>query len=164
MFGYQQFGIEPDIMTLAKCMGGGIPIGAFLAKEHCAVFQPGDHGSTYGGNPLMCATSMAVLEYVIEHDIPGKSQKAGAYFMEGLNKLKSKYSFITEVRGRGLLIAVEFNKDMSGAIKLACIENGMTINDVKSNAVRIMPPLTISNKEIDEALAILDKVFGEVKV
>ncbi len=84
--------------------------------------------------------------------------------MEGLNKLKSKYSFITEVRGRGLLIAVEFNKDMSGAIKLACIENGMTINDVKSNAVRIMPPLTISNKEIDEALAILDKVFGEVKV
>jgi len=164
MFGYQQFGIEPDIMTLAKCMGGGIPIGAFMAKEHCAVFQPGDHGSTYGGNPLMCATSLAVLEYVIEHDIPGKSQKAGIYFMEGLNKLKSKYPFITEVRGRGLLIAVEFNKDMSGAIKLACIENGMTINDVKPNAVRIMPPLTISNQEINEALGIFDKVFANIKV
>jgi predicted acetylornithine/succinylornithine family transaminase len=164
MFGYQQFGVEPDIMTLAKCMGGGIPIGAFLAKESCSVFQPGDHGSTYGGNPLMCATSLAVLEYVIEHDIPGKSKKAGLYFMEGLNKLKSKYPFITEVRGRGLLIAVEFNKAMSGAIKLACIDNGMTINDVKPNAVRIMPPLIISNKEIDEALAIFDKVFSEVKV
>jgi predicted acetylornithine/succinylornithine family transaminase len=164
MFGYQQFGIEPDIMTLAKCMGGGIPIGAFMAKEHCAVFQPGDHGSTYGGNPLMCATSLAVLEYVIEHDIPGKSQKAGIYFMEGLNKLKSKYPFITEVRGRGLLIAVEFNKDMSGVIKLTCIENGMTINDVKPNAVRIMPPLTISNQEINEALGIFDKVFANIKV
>jgi predicted acetylornithine/succinylornithine family transaminase len=164
MFGYQQFGIEPDIMTLAKCMGGGIPIGAFMAKESCAVFQPGDHGSTYGGNPLMCATSLAVLEYVIEHDIPGKSQKAGIYFMEGLNKLKSKYPFITEVRGRGLLIAVEFNKDMAGAIKLACIENGMTINDVKPNAVRIMPPLTISNQEINEALGIFDKVFANIKV
>ena len=114
MFGYQQYGIEPDIITLAKGMGGGIPIGAFMAKEKCAVFKPGDHGGTYGGNPLMCATSLAVMEYVIENDIPGKSQKAGLYFVDGLNKLKSKYSFITEVRGRGLLAAVEFNKDMAG--------------------------------------------------
>jgi acetylornithine/succinyldiaminopimelate/putrescine aminotransferase len=145
-------------------MGGGIPIGAFMAKESCAVFKPGDHGGTYGGNPLMCATSLAVMQYVIEHDIPGKSQQAGLYFIDGLNKLKSKYSSITEVRGRGLLIAVEFNKDLAGAIKLSCIENGMTINDVKPNALRIMPPLTISNKEIDEALTILDKVFSEIKV
>ena len=164
LWGYQQFGIEPDIMTLAKGLGGGIPIGAFLAKEKCAVFAPGDHGSTYGSNPLMCATALAVMEYVIKNDIPGKSQKSGLYLLEGLNKLKSKYTFISEVRGRGLLAAVEFTRDIAKSIKLACIEKGMTINDVKPNAVRIMPPLTISNKEIDEALGIFEKVFAEVKI
>ena len=164
MFGYQQYGIEPDIITLAKGLGGGIPIGAFLAKEKCSVFTPGDHGSTYGSNPLMCATALAVMEYVIKNDIPGKAQKAGLYLIDGLNKLKSKYSFITDVRGRGLLAAIEFNKDMSQSIMAACVEKGLMVNNVKPNAVRIMPPLTISNKEIDEALSIFDKVFANVKV
>jgi acetylornithine/N-succinyldiaminopimelate aminotransferase len=163
MFGYQQYGIEPDIMTLAKGLGGGIPIGAFLAKESCAVFAPGDHGSTYGSNPLMCATSLAVMEYVIQHDIPAKARKTGLYLMDGLNKLKSKYPFITDVRGRGLLAAIEFNQDMSKSIMAACVENGMMVNNVKANAVRVMPPLTISNEEIDEALSIFDKVFAAVK-
>ena len=164
MFGYQQYGVEPDIITLAKGLGGGIPIGAFMAKESCSVFQPGDHGSTYGSNPLMCATALAVMEYVIKNNIPGQAQKTGLYLIDGLNKLKSKYPFITDVRGRGLLAAVEFNKDMSQSVMAACIENGMMVNNVKPNAVRIMPPLTISNKEIDEALAIFNKVFAEVKV
>ena len=164
MFGYQQFGIEPDIITLAKGLGGGIPIGAFMAKEKCSVFTPGDHGSTYGSNPLMCATALAVMEYLISNDIPGKAQKAGLYLIDGLNKLKSKYSFITNVRGRGLLAAIEFKSDMSQSIMAACVKNGMMVNNVKPNAVRVMPPLTISNKEIDEALGIFDKVFAEVKV
>jgi len=164
MFGYQQFGIEPDIITLAKGLGGGIPIGAFMAKEKCSVFTPGDHGSTYGSNPLMCATALAVMEYLISNDIPGKAQKAGLYLIDGLNKLKSKYSFITDVRGRGLLAAIEFKSDMSQSIMAACVKNGMMVNNVKPNAVRVMPPLTISNKEIDEALGIFDKVFAEVKV
>ena len=164
MFGYQQFGIEPDIITLAKGLGGGIPIGAFMAKEKCSVFTPGDHGSTYGSNPLMCATALAVMEYVISNDVPGKAQKAGLYLIDGLNKLKSKYSFITNVRGRGLLAAIEFKSDMSQSIMAACVKNGMMVNNVKPNAVRVMPPLTISNKEIDEALGIFDKVFAEVKV
>ena len=164
MFGYQQYGIEPDIITLAKGLGGGIPIGALLAKESCSVFQPGDHGSTYGSNPLMCATALAVMEYIIKNDIPGQAQKKGLYLIDGLNKLKSKYPFIIDVRGRGLLAAVEFNKDMSQSIMAACVENGMMVNNVKPNAVRIMPPLTISNKEIDEALRIFDKVFAGVKV
>ena len=164
MFGYQQFGIEPDIITLAKGLGGGIPIGAFMAKEKCAVFVPGDHGSTYGSNPLMCATSLAVMEYIIKNDIPAKAQKTGLYLIDGLIKLKSKYPFITDVRGRGLLAAVEFNKDISASVMAACVENGMMVNNVKPNAVRIMPPLTISSKEIDEALAIFDKVFAGVKV
>jgi acetylornithine/N-succinyldiaminopimelate aminotransferase len=164
MFGYQQFGIEPDIITLAKGLGGGIPIGAFMAKEKCSVFTPGDHGSTYGSNPLMCATALAVMEYVISNDVPGKAQKAGLYLIDGLNKLKSKYSFITDVRGRGLLAAIEFKSDMSQSIMAACVKNGMMVNNVKPNAVRVMPPLTISNKEIDEALGIFDKIFAEVKV
>ena len=164
MFGYQQFGIEPDIITLAKGLGGGIPIGAFMAKEKCSVFTPGDHGSTYGSNPLMCATALAVMEYVISNDVPGKAQKAGLYLIDGLNKLKSKYSFITDVRGRGLLAAIEFKSDMSQSIMAACVKNGMMVNNVKPNAVRVMPPLTISNKEIDEALGIFDKVFAEVKM
>ena len=164
MFGYQQFGIEPDIITLAKGLGGGIPIGAFMAKEKCSVFTPGDHGSTYGSNPLMCATALAVMEYLISNDVPGKAQKAGLYLIDGLNKLKSKYSFITDVRGRGLLAAIEFKSDMSQSIMAACVKNGMMVNNVKPNAVRVMPPLTISNKEIDEALGIFDKVFAEVKV
>ena len=163
MFGYQQFGIEPDIITLAKGLGGGIPIGAFMAKESCAVFQPGDHGSTYGSNPLMCATALAVMEYVIKNDIPGQAQKAGVYLSAGLDKLKQKYAFITEIRIRGLLAAIELNKDIASSIKMTCIENGLMVNDVKPNAVRIMPPLNISNKEIDEALGILDKVFAGVK-
>ena len=164
MFGYQQFGIEPDIITLAKGLGGGIPIGAFLAKESCSVFQPGDHGSTYGSNPLMCATALAVMEYVIKNDIPGQALKTGLYLMDGLNKLKRKYPFITGVRGRGLLAAIEFNSDISKSIMAACVENGMMVNNVKANAVRVMPPLTISNQEIDEALSIFDKVFAGVKV
>jgi acetylornithine/N-succinyldiaminopimelate aminotransferase len=164
MFGYQQFGIEPDIMTLAKGLGGGIPIGAFLAKETCSVFAPGDHGSTYGSNALMCATAFAVMEYVINNDILGKAKKTGLYLLEGLNKLKSKYPFITDVRGRGLLAAIEFSKDISQSIMAACIENGMMVNNVKPNAVRIMPALIINKQEIDEALSIFDKVFANLKI
>jgi acetylornithine/succinyldiaminopimelate/putrescine aminotransferase len=164
MFGYQQYGIEPDIITLAKGLGGGIPIGAFMAKGSCSVFQPGDHGSTYGSNPLMCATALAVMEYIIKNDIPGRAQNRGLYLIDGLNKLKSKYPFITDIRGRGLLAAIEFNKEISQSIMAACVENGMMVNNVKPNAVRVMPPLTISNKEIDEALSIFDKVFAGVKV
>jgi len=164
MFGYQQYGIEPDIITLAKGLGGGIPIGAFMAKEKCSVFSPGDHGSTYGSNPLMCATAIAVMEYVIKNDIPDKVQKAGQYLIDGLNKLKSTYPFIIDVRGRGLLAAIEFNKDIALSVKMTCIENGMMVNDVKPNAVRVMPPLTISNKEIDEAIGIFNKVFSSLKI
>jgi acetylornithine/N-succinyldiaminopimelate aminotransferase len=163
LFAYEQYGIEPDIMTLAKGLGGGIPIGAFLAKEKCAVFVPGDHGSTFGSNVLMCATAVAVMDYVIKNDVPGKAKKSGLYLLEGLNKLKSKYPFITDVRGRGLLAAVEFDKDISQSVMKSCVEKGMMVNNVKPNAVRIMPPLTISNKEIDEALSIFDQVFAGIK-
>ena len=113
LFGYEQFGIEPDIITLAKGLGGGIPIGAFLAKEKASVFAPGEHGSTFGGNPLACAAGYATLKFIIENDIPSKVKKNGAYLIAQLNKLKTKYDFIVEVRGRGLLAAIQFNSDLT---------------------------------------------------
>jgi predicted acetylornithine/succinylornithine family transaminase len=163
LFGYQQYDIEPDIMTLAKGLGGGVPIGAFLAKETCSVFVPGDHGSTYGSNALMCAAAFAVTEYIIKNDIVGNAKKVGEHLLDGLKKLQSKYPFIIDARGRGLLAAIEFNKDIAQSVRVACMENGMLVNNVKPNAIRIMPALTINNQEIDEALGIFDKVFSNIK-
>jgi acetylornithine/N-succinyldiaminopimelate aminotransferase len=163
MFGYQQFGVEPDIMTLAKGLGGGVPIGAFLAKDNCSVFVPGDHGSTYGGNALMCATGFAVMEYIIKNDIVGNAKKVGEHLLDGLKKLQNKYTFIIDTRGLGLLAAIEFDKEIGQSVRVACMEKGMLVNNVKPNAIRIMPALTISNQEIDEALGIFDKVFSNIK-
>jgi acetylornithine/N-succinyldiaminopimelate aminotransferase len=163
LWGYQLFGIEPDIMTLAKGLGGGVPIGAFLAKESCSVFSPGDHGTTFGGNPLTCATAYAVFKYVLEHDISGTAAKTGQYLQDSLNKMKSKYSFISEVRGRGLLVAVQFDKEIGQDVLTACLATGLLINRVKPNAVRIMPALNITRVELDEGLGRLDKALATIK-
>ena len=162
LFGYEQFNIEPDIITLAKGLGGGIPIGAFLAKEEVSVFSPGDHGSTFGGNPLACAAGYATLNFIIENDIPGKVKKNGAYLIAQLNKLKSKYDFVVDVRGRGLLVAIQFDSDLTDKIVKSCMERGLLLNPVKPNAIRFMPPLTIVKKDIDSAVGILDKVLAKV--
>jgi acetylornithine/N-succinyldiaminopimelate aminotransferase len=160
LWGYQQFGIEPDVMTLAKGLANGVPIGALLAKEHASVFVPGDHGSTFGGNPLACAAGHATLKYVIENDIPGNSARVGNYFITGLKSLQQKYSFVTDVRGRGLLLAMEFNKDIGLQALLQCLKKGLLVNKVKPNALRFMPPLIITEREADEALNILDGVLA----
>jgi len=162
LFGYEQFGIEPDIITLAKGLGGGIPIGALLTKEKSAVFALGEHGSTFGGNPLACAAGYATLNFVIENDIPSKVKRSGDYLIAQLKKLKSKYDFIVGVRGRGLLVAIQFNSDLTQNIVKSCMERGLLLNPVKPNAIRFMPPLTIVKREIDEAIAILDKVLAKV--
>lgn len=162
LFGYQLYGIEPDIMTLAKGMGGGIPIGALLAKEKASVFAPGDHNATFGGNPVTSAAACAVLKYVTDNDIPGNVKKVGQYLMEGLQKLKKKYSFITEVRGRGFLVAIEFNGDIAQDVLMACLEKGLLVNKLKPNVIRLIPPLIVGNKEIDMAIGILDEIFLEL--
>ena len=164
LWGYQQFGIEPDIMTVAKGLANGVPIGVVLAKVNASVFVPGDHGSTFGGNPLACAAGYATLKYMIENKIPDNAKKVGSYFFAGLEKLKQKYPFVTMVRGRGLLLAIEFNKEIGQAAMLACLKNGLLVNRVKPNALRFMPPLIITNREADEALSILDRVFAEIVV
>ena len=164
LWGYQQFGIEPDIMTLAKGLANGVPIGAFLAKEKASVFVPGDHGSTFGGNPLACAAGYATLKYLIDNNVVDNVKKVGSYFFAGLEKLKQKYSLITAVRGRGLLLAIEFSKDIGKEVLLACLQNGLLVNRVKPNALRFIPPLVITNKDVDEALAILDRVLAGFSV
>jgi predicted acetylornithine/succinylornithine family transaminase len=162
LFGYQLYGIEPDIMTLAKGLAGGVPIGAVLAKESCSVFVPGDHGGTFCGNPLACAVGYATLKYVIDNDIPGNVKTVGHYLMEGLQGLKKKYPFITDVRGRGLLVAIEFNGEMASSVMMACLEKGLLVNKPKPNMIRLMPPLIVSSQEIDRAIGILDKVFSGI--
>ncbi|MCX6004362.1 MAG: acetylornithine transaminase [Chloroflexi bacterium] len=163
MFAYEQYGVEPDIMTLAKGLGGGVPIGAFLAKDSVTVFKQGEHGTTFGGNPLVCAVAVAVLNYVIENNISNHVKNVGQYFIEKLKKLAAKYDCITDVRGRGLLLAISFNQDISENIVLKCLEEGLLVNDVKPNSLRFIPPLIATNNDVDTALEILDKVLKERK-
>ncbi len=162
LFAYEQYGIEPDIMTLAKGLGSGAPIGVILAKDSAAVFVPGEHGSTFGGNPLVCAAAYATLKFIIDNDIVGNVRKVGQYLKGKLEELKPKHQFITEVRGRGLLVAIEFDSDIAASVLSACLERGLLVNRVKPNALRFMPPLIIGNAEVDEAIGILDKALSSV--
>ena len=165
LFGYQLFSVEPDVMTLAKGMGGGVPIGALLAKEEAAVFTPGDHGSTYGGNPLTCAVAYTVVKYVIENHVIANVRRSGDRLMAGLQKIQGDFPFVTQARGLGLLQAIEFSRDLSGDVLTACLANGLLVNAVRPNAVRFMPPLVVTDAEIDEALQklrlSLEKVAAE---
>jgi len=163
LFAYEQYGVEPDIMALAKGIGSGVPIGAFLAKEECSVFAPGEHGSTYGGNPLVCAAAHAALKYMIDHNLPAQAKRIGSYFMTQLEGLKQQFDLITDVRGRGLLIALEFNQEIGDKMLLACINRGLLVNRLKPNAVRFMPPLIITEKEVDRAVGIVKEALGEIQ-
>ncbi|MCL0059120.1 aspartate aminotransferase family protein [Dehalococcoidia bacterium] len=162
LFAYEQLGIEPDIMTLAKGLGGGVPIAAILAREKATVFSPGEHGSTFGGNPLVCAVGYAVLSFILENGVPASVREVGAYLMAELDRLRSSFDFITDVRGRGLLVALEFEGEISGKVIEACIERGLLLNPVKPNAVRFMPPLITRKKEVDEAMGILKDALIQV--
>jgi len=160
LWGYQISGVEPDIMTLAKGLGGGVPIGAMLSKEACTVWAFGEHGSTFGGNPLTCAVGVAVIDHVIAHDFPKRVKEISEYLFGKLNTLKQDFPFITEVRGMGLLAALAFDSDISVDVLKACLEKGLLVNAVKPNAIRLMPPLIITREHVDEATSILREVFS----
>ncbi len=159
LFGYQLFGVEPDIMTLAKGMGSGVPIGAFLAKEHCSVFAPGDHGTTFGGNPLMTHAAYAVCKYVIDNDVPGQAAARGRYLERKLQGLEDRFPCVTGVRGRGLIWALELDREIAEEVNLACLGEGLVANNVRPASLRLCPPLTVSEEEIDQAAAILERVL-----
>ena len=162
LFGYEKFGVEPDIMTLAKGLGGGVPIGAFMAKDEACAFEPGDHGSTFGGNALTCAAAYASTKYIIDNDVSGNAAAMEAHMAEGLANLQSKYSQIQEVRGMGLLWAVLFESDIGPDVVANCNAEGLLTNPLRPNAVRLMPPLTVSKEEIEQAMERLDAAIGAV--
>ena len=162
LFAYEQYGIEPDIMTLAKGLASGFPIAAVLAKDRASVFSVGEHGSTFGGNPLACAAGYATLKFIIENNVTGNVSRIGAYLASGLKKLGQRFTFVSDVRGRGLLAAMEFRRDIAQSVVNACLEHGLLVNELKPNALRFMPPLIISNSEVDEALGILETALASI--
>lgn len=164
MFAYEHFGVEPDILTLAKGLGGGVPIGALLAKSHAAAFEPGDHGSTFGGNPLACTAALAVLKTLSEEDLIEQSAIKGAYFKDKLIYLKSLFPFINDVRGKGLMLGLELDETVNGkTIVEECLKAGFIINCAGKNTLRFVPPLIITKNEIDSLIEALESIFSQLK-
>jgi acetylornithine/N-succinyldiaminopimelate aminotransferase len=162
LFGYQEYGVEPDVITLAKGLGYGVPIGAFLSKESAMALTFGDHGSTFGGNALTTAAAYAGTKFLIENDIPSHARQMGEHLLDRLNQLKSRFSFITDARGKGLLAALEFDSDISGQVLTSANEAGVLLNGVKPNAIRFMPPLTITPEEIDQGVCRVEEALKKI--
>lgn len=163
LWAYEQEGIEPDIMCLAKGLAGGVPIGAVLAREAIAAhFVPGDHGTTFGANPLAAAAGVATLRHVIENNLPARAASASERLVARLRSMEDRLPVVTEVRGRGLLVAVALSRDVAADVVAACREHGLLANAVRPNAVRLMPPLTVTNDEIGRACDILEQAIVAV--
>jgi len=154
-FAYQVFGIEPDIMTIAKTMGGGFPVGAMVAKKDIAdLMQPGTHASTFGGSPLACVSCIAVIEAIEKENLLENVKKMGKYLREKLEELKNEFEIIKKVKGIGLMLAIEIEKDGSKLVEI-CLKNGLLINCTHENVIRIMPAINVNKEEIDEGIEIL---------
>ena len=161
-FAWQEYGIKPDVMTVAKALGNGVPIGAFLTSGKASdVLKPGDHGSTYGGNPLVCAVASKVLDIFKEDDITGNVKAVGDYLKEKLEGMAKEYPFIKEVRGKGLLLGMEFDRPVADIIKHALIDEKMVLINAGSNVLRFIPPLIISKEDVDDALERLKRVLNK---
>jgi len=160
LFGYQHFGIEPDIMTLAKALGGGLPLGAMLAREDVAnSFAPGSHASTFGGNPLVCRAGLAVMNTLVEGGVLQNCVRMGTYLVRRLQALQQRFSFIREVRGKGLMIGMELEIEGNKIVE-TCMAEGLLLNCTAYKVLRFVPPLTIKKSEIDRGLAILEAVLA----
>ncbi|MGZ3595883.1 MAG: acetylornithine transaminase [Syntrophales bacterium] len=161
LFAYEHYNVEPDIVTLAKAVGNGFPIGVMMATNRVAsAFQPGSHASTFGGNPLAMAAALATLETIMKDGILENVRKVGAYFIKRLHELKSKSSIMKEIRGRGLIIGIEISIDGSPIVN-ACMDRGLLINCTGGSVLRFVPPLTITEKDVDAAVAILGEVISD---
>ena len=161
-FGYERWGVEPDIITLAKGLGGGVPIGAILAKDRAAVFEPGDHGSTFGGNPLMTAVARDVVRYILENDVLGNVNRVGAVLKQGLERLAAKQPLIEEVRGEGLLLAIELTAERAPDVVRLGLNEGVLLNATGPTTIRFAPALTLTVAEAEEGLAKLERALGKL--
>ena len=163
LFAHQLYGIEVDVMAVAKGLGGGFPIGAFLAKDHCAVLGLGEHGTTFGGNPLAAHVGYTVLKHIIENDLSAQVAKKGEHLERRLHSLADRHPMVKEVRGKGLLWAIELDRAAAEEAVRLCLDEGLLANNVKPTALRLMPPLTITEEELDRAVEIVDRVLGRIE-
>jgi acetylornithine/N-succinyldiaminopimelate aminotransferase len=160
LFAHEHYGITPDIVTLAKALGNGFPVGAMLASESIAsAFSPGTHASTFGGNPLGMAAALTVLETMIHDNVLDNCRRIGTYFLEKLERMKETYAFIKEVRGKGLIIGLELTIE-GGEIVSKCMQEGLLINCTGGNVLRFVPPLNINETDVDKAVDILSEVMA----
>ncbi len=163
LFAYEHYGIIPDIVTLAKSLGGGVPIGAVIAKEKVSsCIKPGEHAATFGGNPLATKAAVTTLKIILEDNLLENAQKMGDYFKDKLNNLKNKYAFIKEVRGKGLMLGVEIDHYSSKEILKKCMDKGLLIGTAGETVLRFLPPLIIQKKDIDEGITILEEVLNNL--
>lgn len=164
LFAHEHFGVTPDIMTLAKALAGGAPIGTMLARaEVAAAFTPGTHGSTFGGNPLMSAAALAAVKTLLEEGLLDQALNRGAYLTAKLGQLKARYPFVLEVRGIGLMIGMGLSIP-GGEIVKTGHERGVLLNCTHDTVLRFVPPLTVTEAEIDEMIGILDGIFAEIQI
>ncbi len=162
LFAYEKFGVIPDVIALAKGLGGGFPIGAIVANEKASkVLVPGDHGSTFGGNPLACAVSLAVLNELIDGQVIASVYEKSKFLVEKLMTLKSKYPVIKDIKGMGLLIGVQFNIDAKEIMK-KCFEKRLLLISAGPNVIRFLPPLNVTIEELNAALKVFDSVLEEI--
>jgi acetylornithine aminotransferase len=162
LFAHEHFGVAPDIMTLAKALAGGAPIGTMLAREEvAAAFSPGTHGSTFGGNPLMTAAALAAVRAILEEGLLERSVEMGAYLVAALEGLRRKYPFVTEVRGIGLMVGMGLAIP-GGEIVKEGHARGVLLNVTHDTVLRFVPPLVVTKEEIDEMVGILDGIFAEI--
>jgi acetylornithine/N-succinyldiaminopimelate aminotransferase len=162
LFAYEHEGVPPDIMTLAKSLAGGVPIGAMLAREEVAKsFVPGTHAATFGGNPLATAAGVAALKAIHEEGMLENCQRVGTYFMGRLKDLQQRYAFINEVRGRGLMLGLQLDVP-GGQFVNACMERGFLVNCTVDTVLRFLPPLIVTESEVDLLITTLDELFAKV--
>jgi len=165
LFAYQQLGVTPDVMTLAKALGNGLPIGAMVTTEKIAAsFAPGDHASTFGGNPIGCAAALVVMRTMLAEGFLAEVKAKGDYLAQGLQGLAAKYPALAgEVRGMGLirgLVLTDQGVPRGGDMVMKLFEQGLLLNFAGNVALRCIPPLVVSREEIDEMLAILDRTLA----
>ena len=161
LFAWQAFGVKPDIITLAKGLGGGVPIGAVCATEEAATgFAPGDHGTTFGGNPLACAAALATVKTLLAEDLPARAGAMGEYLLTGLRRLQAKHpGLVKEVRGMGLMLGIELSRPAKPVLD-KCHELGLLVNVTSDTVVRLLPPYIITEADADRALEILDQALA----
>ena len=161
-FSWEYYGIRPDIVTMAKGLAGGIPIGAMLTDPRTDLFSYGDHGTTFGGNPIACAAGTATVKTIVEGNLIENAAKMGEYLRTKLEGLCEKYPFIDSPRGRGLMRAVNVKHDLAPVIVQQALEHGLLLNNTGAQTLRMIPPLILTDSDIDQAIELLDRALAAV--